>query len=84
VLITLSLCNGVKEQPYNSSMTKEQKDHKMRMLAYTIIRDLLNGKVDAVSFYNRAEDAAIVLGLIVVDDEGVMSGVVVTEGEDSN
>ena len=64
-------------------MTKEQKDHKMRMLAYVVIRDLLNGKVDAVSFYNRAEDAALDLGLIVADDEGVLSGVVVTEGEDS-
>jgi hypothetical protein len=64
-------------------MTKEQKDHKMRMLAYTIIRDLLKGDVDAVTFYDRAEVAALDLGLIVVDDEGGLSGVVVTEGEDS-
>ena len=83
MLITLSLCNGVKELSYNSSMTKEQKDHKMRMLAYTIIRDLLNGKVDAVSFTERARDAALDLGLIAIDDEGVLSGVVVTEGGDS-
>ena len=64
-------------------MTKEQKDHKMRMLAYTIIRDLLKGDVDPVTFYDRAGDAALDLGLIVVDDEGVLSGVVVTEDEDS-
>jgi len=64
-------------------MTKEQKDHKMRMLAYVVIRDILNGKVDAVSFTERARDAALDLGLIVVDDEGGLSGVVVTEGEDS-
>ena len=55
----------------------------MKMLAYTIIRDLLKGDVDAVTFYDRAGDAAIDLGLITVDDEGVLSGVVVTEGEDS-
>jgi len=64
-------------------MTKEQKDHKMRMLAYTVIRDLLDGKFDAVSFTERARDAALDLGLIVVDDEGELSGVVVTEDEDS-
>ena len=64
-------------------MTKEQKDHKMRMLAYVVIRDLLKGNVDPHTFIERAEDAAIDLGLITVDDEGELSGVVVTEGEDS-
>jgi hypothetical protein len=64
-------------------MNKEQKDHRMKMLAYVIIRDLLKSNVDPHTFIERAEDAAIDLGLITVDDEGVMSGVVVTEDEDS-
>lgn len=64
-------------------MTQEQKEHKLRMLAYTVIRDLLDGKVDAVSFTERARDAALDLGLIVINDEGWLRGVVVTEGEDS-
>jgi hypothetical protein len=63
-------------------MTKEQKDHKMRMLAFTVIRDLLDGKVDAVSFTERARDAALDLGLIVIDDEGWLSGVKVVENEE--
>jgi len=63
-------------------MTKEIKDHKMRMLAYTIIHDLLKPNVDPHTFIERAEDAAIDLGLITVDDEGVMSGVKVVENEE--
>jgi len=65
-------------------MTKEQKDHKMRMLAFTVIRDLLDGKVDAVSFTGRARAASLSLGLIVMDDEGWLRGAVVTEGGDSD
>lgn len=67
-------------------MTKEQKEHNMRMLAFTVIRNLLDaldGKVDAVSFTERARAAALDLGLIVINDDGWMRGVVVTEGEDS-
>lgn len=60
-------------------MTKEQKDQKMRMLAYVVIRDLLKVNVDPHTFIECAEDAAIDLGLIVVDDEGVMSGVKVVD-----
>jgi hypothetical protein len=63
----------------NNSMTKEQKDQKMRMLAYVVIRELLKPTVDPHTFIEYAEDAAIDLGLIVVDDEGVMSGVRVDE-----
>jgi len=72
----------IKEQPYNSSMTKEQKDHRMKMLAHVIIRDLLKSNVDPHTFIEHAEDAAIDLGLITVDDEGVMSGVKVVENEE--
>lgn len=51
----------------------------MRMLAYVVIRELLKPTVDPHTFIEYAEDAAIDLGLIVVDDEGVMSGVRVDE-----
>ena len=60
-------------------MTKEQKDQKMRMLAYVVIRELLRGRGDPHTFIEYAEDAAIDLGLIVVDDDGVMSGVGVVD-----
>ena len=60
-------------------MTKEQKDQKMRMLAYVVIRELLKPTVDPHTFIEYAEDAAIDLGLIVVDDDGVMSGVGVVD-----
>jgi hypothetical protein len=63
-------------------MTKEIKDHKMKILAHVIIRDLLKSNVDPHTFLERAEDAAIDLGLITVDDEGVMSGVKVVENEE--
>jgi hypothetical protein len=62
-------------------MNKEQKDHRMKMLAFTVIRDLLKPNVDPHTFIERVEDAAIDLGLINVDDEGVMSGVDVVETE---
>lgn len=63
-------------------MTKEQKDHSMKMLAHVIIRDLLKPNVDPHTFIEHAENAAIDLGLITVDDEGVMSGVKVVENEE--
>jgi hypothetical protein len=63
-------------------MNKEQKDHRMKMLAHVIIRDLLKSNVDPHTFIERAENAAIDLGLITVDDEGVMSGVKVVENEE--
>ena len=64
-------------------MTKEQKDQKMRMLAYVVIRELLKGGVgvDPHTFIECAEDAALDLGLIVVDDEGVMKGVPVVDDD---
>lgn len=62
-------------------MTKEQKDQKMKMLAYVVIRDLLKGDVDPHTFISRAEDAALDLGLIVVDDEGEMKCVPVVDDD---
>jgi hypothetical protein len=60
-------------------MTKEQKDQKMRMLAYVVIRELLKPTVDPHTFIEYVDAAAIDLGLIVVNDDGVMSGVRVDE-----
>ena len=62
-------------------MTKEQKDQKMKMLAYVVIRELLKGEGDPHTFIECAEDAAIDLGLIVVDDEGEMKVVKVVDDD---
>lgn len=51
-------------------MTQKRFDAHLRMLAISIISDLLNEKVTIHGFFDRAESAALDLELVTIDDKG--------------
>jgi hypothetical protein len=51
-------------------MTQERIDAHLRMLAFSVIRDLLNQDLTVHAFVDHIECAALDLGLVTIDNNG--------------